>query len=252
MQVRDVSTNALDKALYFASFRGNQKTVEFLLKKGSVSSKGFEAAFKAAVQYKHWEIIKLFLEGPILPETLEKMLYFASVFGNQEIVKLLLKKGDVSSKGLGEAFNAAALYDHWEIVKFFLEEPIPFEYLEFVLEKASSFGNQEVVEFILKKREVSSEGLEVAFEIAVQYKQTEIVKLFLEARPILLETVEKLLHWASIFGNQEVVEILLKKNKISVETRGGVVVVASLSGCREIVDLLLKMEIFLQRREERL
>ena len=122
-------------------------------------------------------------------ETVASPLYYASLAGLVESVRLLLKEADINEQGgrYGNALQAASFSGHNEIVRVLLEKGADINaqggYYGNVLQAASYNGHDQIVQLLLEKgadinAQVRDQGN--ALQVASFNGHDEIVQLLLE------------------------------------------------------------------------
>ncbi|KAF8343296.1 ankyrin repeat-containing domain protein [Amanita rubescens] len=251
-------------ALQTASYGGNVKIVQILLKRGAdINTQGpYGNALQTALYARNNEIAKLLLEQGA--DVNAQGVYHGSALqaalsgGNSEIVRILLDRGaDVNAQGgdYGNALQAASYRGNNEIVKVLLEQGADVNaqggYYGNALQAASYQGNNEIVQILLEKgADANAQGGHYgnALNAASYEGKSKIVKVLLEQGADMNAQGGyhgNALQAASHKGNNEIVQILLEKGA-NVNVQGGeygnALQAASWSGHKDIVQVLLEQE----------
>lgn len=258
----DVQGNEPSSPLYYSSFVGLARTVEWLLSQGcdaDVQGGVLGNALQAASAAGHEQIVMQLLRkqsninSPI--GDYGNALHLASLIGRIKIVVLLLDSGaDVNIQGgdFGSALQAAAFGGHEYIVKLLLDKGANVDIKNgqygSALQAASLVGHCSVVELLLDK------GADVnmcvghygtALQAASVARHEHIVRLLIDRGAninIRGGYFGHVLHAASFGGHESIVKLLLDSGA-DVNIQGGyygnALQAASSRGHKQIVKLLL-------------
>ncbi len=210
-------------ALYKASEKGHQEVVKLLLDKGAntnLPDVGKTSALSMAAWKRHLGIVELLLKKGAT-DIHSDALVWASMGGNIEIVKLLIKNGMglLSEEGLSDCLRAASENGNAEVVNLLIDE-------------GANVNSK------------TSEGY-TALYLAAYDNHTEVVRLLIDKGAAVDQQIANgftALMLASRDGFLEIVKILLEK-KANVDLQSSsnytALYLASYNGHAEIVKLLL-------------
>ena len=216
-------------ALHYASGRGHDKIVRFLLRRGvypSIEGSGGWTPLHWAANFGRLEVTKVLLEKGAETNIQniwgQTPLYFAASLGRREITELLIANGakvNISSEDGQTPLHRASMNGRGEVVKL-------------LIEKGADIVSRDM-------------GGNTPLLLAARMNQREIVELlilkgaYLDTRDISGKTP---LHIASIAGDKEIVELLLDRgSKINAIDDYGYtpLTYASKHGHRDVAELLV-------------
>ena len=222
----------------------NQNTYpspSFDSKKGPIGFTGLHGAaflgvveiFAAVLQMKEWDINSR-------DSAWCTPLLWAAVQGHEEVVNILLERGDVNPnledcKWDRTPLSWAARQGHERVVKLFLERgdmnpgqasPVHGQTALFL---AAAFGHEEIVKMFLKREDINPNQIPTGFSstplsVAVMNGHEGIVKMFLEREdinPNIANTDSRRtsLSHAARRGREGIVKMLLDRNDVCIDIR---------------------------------
>ena len=196
---------------------------------------GIVDIFVAVLEMKEWDV-------NAVDNASYTPLIWAALLGNEEVVKMLLERGDVNPELKGHSHGRrplewAAAKGHERVVKVLLEreDANPGRaspgYYQNALYSAAAFGHEGIVKIILAREDVNpnkvpSEYSGPPLSIAAWNEHEGVVKLFLEREDVnpnwaypfscttlLMEAVSR--------GNEGIVKMLLERKDIRIDTPDG-------------------------------
>lgn len=150
---------------------GHKDLVNYFIDKGGDD---YYNALNAASRNGHIDIVKYLIDKT--PDNIPGLLLSASESGQLQVVKMLADLIPGCTEDFTESFEAAASKGHLDIVKFFIENRLVYEYTG-ALSEATSGNHKDVMEYLLSKT------IDKNFYKAVYEGNFDAVKILLKYEP---------------------------------------------------------------------
>jgi len=195
----------------------------------------------AAAKKGDLEILRTLLrKGEISSEHCGEAVYAAAKKGNLDIIKELLDHGAITPEYRGIAVAAAAKVGNLGIIKKLLENgAIPAFYRGCAVEDAAKSQKFNVIPELLKNGAITDHNRGVAVVATARVGNLDIIKKLLDDGKISDEFTEEAIVAAAELGNLGIIKELLNKSTITPEHRGRALLSALSLGNLDIIEAFL-------------